>query len=140
VDQPGVLAGEAVSFQVTRELGIEYKTAWTNLMKLREAITAERERLLLEEIVEVDGLYIGGHVRPANRIEDSVDRRLAKHSSPRRHRRAPSQRPHRDGGRQGGPRRWPRASSGNLTGPRSSSPTSIRRMTCCTQCTRPSSG
>ncbi len=34
--------------------------------------------------VEIDGAYFGGHVRPANRIEDRVDRRLAEHQTGKR--------------------------------------------------------
>jgi hypothetical protein len=33
--------------------------------------------------VEVDGCYVGGHVRPANRKEDRKDRRLAENRSAR---------------------------------------------------------
>lgn len=72
------------ALQVARELGVEYKTAWANLMKLREAIAAERERLLLEEMVEIDGMYIGGHIRPENRAENRVDRRLARNQNGKR--------------------------------------------------------
>ena len=72
------------ALQAARELGVQYKTAWANLMKLREAIAAERESLLLEETVEVDGLYIGGHIRPENRAEDRIDRRLARNQNGKR--------------------------------------------------------
>ncbi|MFL5513595.1 MAG: transposase, partial [Gemmatimonadales bacterium] len=34
--------------------------------------------------VEVDGCYVGGHVRPANRKADRIDRRLAENRSGRR--------------------------------------------------------
>ena len=33
---------------------------------------------------EVDGAYFGGHIRPANKAEDRVDRRLAKHQTGKR--------------------------------------------------------
>ena len=33
---------------------------------------------------EVDGAYFGGHVRPANKAEDRVDRRLAVNKSDKR--------------------------------------------------------
>jgi hypothetical protein len=61
---------------VMRELGVQYKTAWANLMKLREAIAAERGALALEGTIKVDGMYIGGSQKPANRAEDRIDRRL----------------------------------------------------------------
>ena len=30
----------------------------------------------------MDGAYVGGHVRPQNKKEERVDRRLAEHQSP----------------------------------------------------------
>jgi hypothetical protein len=72
------------ALQVARELGVEYKTAWANLMKLREAMAAERQLLLREETVEIDGMYIGGHVRPKNRREERVDRRRRENRNPDR--------------------------------------------------------
>lgn len=48
------------------------------LHKLREALTAETRDVHLAGEVEVDGAAFGGHVRPANRREDGVDRRLLK--------------------------------------------------------------
>lgn len=47
-----------------------YKTAWVlsrKLRKLREAVAAGRADLTLDGTVEMDGMHIGGHVRPANR-------------------------------------------------------------------------
>lgn len=64
------------AFQLARELAVDYKTAWVLSHKLREAVAAERAGLTLNGAVEMDGMYIGGHVRPANRREDRVDRRL----------------------------------------------------------------
>ena len=34
--------------------------------------------------VEIDGAYFGGYVRPENRKEDRVDRRLAEHQTGKR--------------------------------------------------------
>ncbi|GGF01324.1 DDE transposase [Aliidongia dinghuensis] len=72
------------ALQVARELGVQYKTAWANLMKLREAIAAERASLMLEGTVEVDGMYVGGHIRPENRAEDRIDRRLRENQTGKR--------------------------------------------------------
>jgi hypothetical protein len=52
--------------------------------KLREAIAAERNGIELDGEVEVDGMYVGGHIRPANHVENRVDRRLAKHQTGKR--------------------------------------------------------
>jgi len=70
--------------QLKRELGVDYKTAFVLLHKLREAIAAEREHLVLDGTVEMDGMHLGGHVRPANRAEDRVDRRLAENQTGKR--------------------------------------------------------
>ena len=34
--------------------------------------------------VAVDGAYFGGHIRPANHVENRLDRRLAKHQTGKR--------------------------------------------------------
>lgn len=38
--------------------------------KLREAMACEPAHLKLNGIIEIDGGYFGGHVKPANRKED----------------------------------------------------------------------
>jgi len=70
------------ALQVARELGVQTKTAWHNLMKLREALAARREQMQLDGQVEIDGMYLAGHIRPENRKEDREDRR--KIQSPKR--------------------------------------------------------
>lgn len=72
------------ALELCREIGVQYKTAWANLMKLREALAARRDDTVLEGEVEIDGLYALGHVRPKNRKEDRVDRREARNQSPKR--------------------------------------------------------
>lgn len=72
------------ALQLSREIGVQYKTAWVLLMKLREAIAARRENMLLEGEVEIDGKYTGGHVRPENRAADRRDRRLRRNQNGRR--------------------------------------------------------
>ena len=63
------------ALQVARELGVQTKTAWLNLMKLREALAARRGSMLLDGEVEIDGMYVGGFIRKKNKKEDRVDRR-----------------------------------------------------------------
>ncbi|WP_292155512.1 IS1595 family transposase [Mesorhizobium sp.] len=72
------------ALQLSREIGVQYKTAWVLLMKLREAIAWRREDMVLEGEVEIDGKYAGGHIRPENRAEDRVDRRLKKFQNMKR--------------------------------------------------------
>lgn len=72
------------SLQLARDLGVQYKTAFVLTHKLREAMAAEMKGIVLNGTVEVDGCYVGGHVRPANRKEDRVDRRLAENMNGKR--------------------------------------------------------
>ena len=58
------------ALQVARELGVQTKTAWLNLMKLREALAARRGDMLLDGEVEIDGMYVGGFIRKKNKKED----------------------------------------------------------------------
>jgi transposase-like protein len=67
--------------QMSRDLDCQYKTAFVLLHKLREALNAEIAGQTLDDEVEIDGAYFGGHVRPANLKEDRVDRRLAENQS-----------------------------------------------------------
>ncbi|WP_424140206.1 IS1595 family transposase [Roseomonas chloroacetimidivorans] len=61
---------------ICREVGVAYKTAWALLMKMREALAAERET------VELDGAYVGGKPRPENRAIDRVDGRARENAAP----------------------------------------------------------
>lgn len=69
------------ALQLSRDLDCQYKTAFVLLHKLREAMAAEIEGAELAGVVEVDGAYFGGHIRPENLKEDRVDRRLAQHQT-----------------------------------------------------------
>lgn len=61
--------------QFSRTMDVQYKTAWVWCHKMRESLADETDHATLSGEVEIDGCYIGGHVRPANRKEDRVDRR-----------------------------------------------------------------
>lgn len=63
------------ALQLSRELAVQYKTAWVLSHKLREAVAAERTAMTLSGSIEMDGMYIGGSIRPENKREDRVDRR-----------------------------------------------------------------
>jgi len=69
---------------LTRQLGVSYKTAFVLMMKTREAIAAERPFIKLEGEIEIDGTFIGGHVRKENKVEDRKDRRLAENQNGKR--------------------------------------------------------
>lgn len=70
--------------QMSRDLDCQYKTAFVLCHKLREALAGERKGIELDGVVEVDGMYVGGHIRPANVAADRVDRRLAEYQTGKR--------------------------------------------------------
>ncbi|MDD9739767.1 IS1595 family transposase [Marinovum sp. SP66] len=63
------------ALQLSRDLAVDYKTAFVLLHKVREAIETAREAGALKGDVEVDGAYFGGYVKPANERKDRKDRR-----------------------------------------------------------------
>lgn len=71
------------ALQVSRDLDVQYKTAFVLCHKLRESLVNDQEEQLTGE-VEIDAAYVNQHVRPQNRIEDRVDRRLAKNQNPKK--------------------------------------------------------
>jgi len=72
------------ALQVSRDLDIQYKTAFVLSHKLREAMARENDGVVLDGVVEVDGAYFGGYVKPANEKADRVDRRLLANQSGKR--------------------------------------------------------
>lgn len=72
------------ALQLSRDLKVQYKTAFVLAHKLREALAAETAGHMLGNVVEVDGAYFGGHVRPANFKDDRKDRRLLNNRSGKR--------------------------------------------------------
>jgi transposase-like protein len=72
------------ALQLSRDLDVQYKTAFVLSHKIREAIAAEQERAVIDTEAAVDGAYFGGYVKPANRKADRIDRRLAMHRTGKR--------------------------------------------------------
>jgi transposase-like protein len=72
------------ALQMSRDLNVQYKTAFVLMHKIRESLMAQRDETPLAGAVEMDGVSIGGSVRPANRVEDRVDRRLGENQDPDR--------------------------------------------------------
>jgi transposase-like protein len=72
------------ALQLSRDLQVNFKTAWVFSHKLREAMASETKDHNLSGDVEIDGAYFGGHVRPENRKEDRKDRRLSENRSEKR--------------------------------------------------------
>lgn len=69
------------ALQLSRDLNVQFKTAFVLAHKLREALGNEIKGLTLRGEVEIDGAYFSGHVRPANLKENRVDRRLAENQT-----------------------------------------------------------
>jgi transposase-like protein len=70
---------------LSRDLGVQYKTAFVLAHKIRESISAtvEAEGEFSGE-VEIDGAYFGGHAKQENRKADRKDRRLAEEQTRKR--------------------------------------------------------
>lgn len=64
------------ALQLSRDLDVQYKTAFVLSHKLREAMAREQAGRQLDGIVEIDGAYFGGYVKPENNKADRKDRRL----------------------------------------------------------------
>lgn len=72
---------------LSRDLDVQYKTAFVLAHKLREAMASEMKGMQLGgegETVEIDGGYFGGYVKPANFRENRRDLRLAKNQNGKR--------------------------------------------------------
>src|SRR6185503_11714382 len=72
------------ALQLSRDLDVQYKTAFVLSHKIREAMAAELATVKLSGVVEVDGAYFGGHVRPRNQKENRRDRRLVMNQTGKR--------------------------------------------------------
>ncbi len=68
----------------SRELDVQYKTAFVLAHKLREAMASSAKALRIGgegKVAEIDGAWFGGHIRPENRAADRLDRRLGENQS-----------------------------------------------------------
>lgn len=72
------------ALQLSRDLNVQYKTAFVLAHKLREALGATPAGEPLRGVVEIDGAYFGGYVKPQNRKADRPDRRLRQNQSGKR--------------------------------------------------------
>jgi hypothetical protein len=72
------------ALQLSRDLDVQYKTAFVMAHKLREAIAAGDKGKQVSGHVEIDGMYVGGYVKPANIKALRRDRRLLANKSGKR--------------------------------------------------------
>jgi transposase-like protein len=64
------------ALQLSRDLDVQYKTAFVLAHKLREAMASQMDGVQLEGDVEIDGAFFGGYIKPENEKADRIDRRL----------------------------------------------------------------
>jgi len=72
------------ALQLSRDLDCQYKTAFVLTHKLREAMAAADKGIKVSGEVEIDGMYTGGHIRPANYKGHRVDRRRTENQTGKR--------------------------------------------------------
>jgi len=72
------------ALQLSRDLDVQYKTAFVLAHKLREAVAAEAKDKTVAGDVEIDGGYFGGYVKPANLKDNRRDRRRIVNQSGKR--------------------------------------------------------
>ncbi|WP_236846181.1 transposase [Campylobacter devanensis] len=63
------------ALQLSRDLDIQYKTAWVLLHKIRESLMDYDNSQPFQGVVEMDGVYVNGYIRPRNRLEKRIDRK-----------------------------------------------------------------
>lgn len=72
------------ALQLSRDLNVQYKTAFVLAHKMREAMAAQDKGAKVSGHVEIDGMYAGGYVKPANYKENRRDRRLVMNQTGKR--------------------------------------------------------
>lgn len=65
------------ALQLSRDMDVQYKTAFVLAHKIRESLTTLQAAQKLSGEVEIDGAYFGGYVKPSTRAKDRRDRRRA---------------------------------------------------------------
>ncbi len=65
------------ALQLSRDLDVQFKTAFVLSHKIREALAAEKANATVSGEVAVDGAFFGGYVKTTNYVENRRDRRLA---------------------------------------------------------------
>ena len=69
------------ALQLSRDLDVQYKTAFVMMHKIRESLM-DAEATKLGGEVEIDGAYVNGYVRPENEKSDRKDLRLVENQNP----------------------------------------------------------
>lgn len=69
------------ALQLSRDLNVQYKTAFVLSHKIRESIMNHKPIEKLNGEIEMDVAYFGGYIRPENLKENRIDRRLAENQT-----------------------------------------------------------
>ena len=75
------------ALQLSRDLDVQYKTAYVLSHKIRESMASEAAGMTIggkDTVAHIDGAYFGGHVRKENKIEDRKDARLPENQTGKR--------------------------------------------------------
>jgi len=72
------------ALQLSRDLDVQYKTAFVLSHKIREVMAADVHDEEISGHVEIDGAYFGGYVKPANNKQNRRDRRLVMNQTGKR--------------------------------------------------------
>jgi transposase-like protein len=64
------------ALQLSRDLDVQYKTAWVLSHKIRESLMDFNGNDKFDGVVEMDGVYVNHYIRPENKKEDRIDRRM----------------------------------------------------------------
>ena len=72
---------------MSRDLGVAYKTAFVLCHKIREAMASSMRGRKLGgkgRVVEIDGAFFGGYIKPSNERRRKIDRRLLRNLTGKR--------------------------------------------------------
>jgi transposase-like protein len=73
------------ALQLSRDLDVQYKTAFVLAHKLREVVASEQAKFTeLSGEVEIDGGYFGGYIKPANEKKHRRDLRMLRNQNGKR--------------------------------------------------------
>ena len=68
--------------QLSRDLNVQYKTAFTLAHKIRESLQIQKQLFPLSGEIHIDGTYVHSASRPKNKKNERVDRRLKENANP----------------------------------------------------------
>lgn len=68
--------------QLSSDLNVQYKTAFTLAHKIRESLQIQKQLFQLSGEIHIDGTYVHSAPRPKNKKSERVDRRLKENANP----------------------------------------------------------